>query len=42
MRYTAEFFASLYPEGDTRAYIKQIRGLQEVFGYLNESLPQND
>ena len=36
LRYTAEFFASLYPEHGTRQYIKEIRNLQEVFGYLND------
>ena len=36
LRYTAEFFASLYPEHATRQFIKEIRGLQEVFGYLND------
>jgi inorganic triphosphatase YgiF len=36
LRYTAEFFASLYPEPATRPFIKQIRSLQEVFGYLND------
>jgi CHAD domain-containing protein len=36
LRYTAEFFASLYPEPATRQFIKEIRNLQEVFGYLND------
>ena len=36
LRYTAEFFASLYPERATRQFIKEIRSLQEVFGYLND------
>jgi inorganic triphosphatase YgiF len=36
LRYTAEFFASLYPEHATRQFIKEIRGLQEVFGYLTD------
>ena len=36
LRYTAEFFASLYPEHATRQFIKQVRSLQEVFGYLND------
>jgi inorganic triphosphatase YgiF len=36
LRYTAEFFASLYPEHATRQFIKDIRGLQEVFGYLTD------
>jgi CHAD domain-containing protein len=36
LRYTAEFFASLYPEHATRQFIKEIRSLQEVFGYLTD------
>ena len=36
LRYTAEFFASLYPEPATRQFIKEIRSLQEVFGYLTD------
>jgi inorganic triphosphatase YgiF len=36
LRYTAEFFAGLYPEQATRRFIKQLRSLQEEFGYLND------
>jgi len=36
LRYTAEFFASLYAEPRTRPFVKEIRSLQEVFGYLND------
>jgi triphosphatase len=36
LRYTAEFFATLYPEHATRRFTKQVRSLQEVFGYLND------
>src|SRR5215510_81365 len=36
LRYTAEFFASLYPAHATRRFIKEIRRLQEEFGYLND------
>jgi inorganic triphosphatase YgiF len=36
LRYTAEFFASLYPAQATRRFIKEIRSLQEEFGYLND------
>jgi len=36
LRYTAEFFASLYPAPATRRFIKEIRSLQEEFGYLND------
>jgi inorganic triphosphatase YgiF len=36
LRYATEFFASLYPEEETRQFIKETRSLQEVFGYLND------
>ena len=36
LRYTCEFFASLYPQERTRAFIREVRDLQEVFGYLND------
>jgi len=36
LRYATEFFASLYSEEETRQFIKETRGLQEVFGYLND------
>ena len=36
LRYATEFFASLYPEEATRQFIKEMRSLQEVFGYLND------
>ncbi|MBO0740375.1 MAG: CHAD domain-containing protein, partial [Hyphomicrobiaceae bacterium] len=36
LRYTAEFFASLYPAQAMRRFIKDIRSLQEEFGYLND------
>jgi triphosphatase len=36
LRYAIEFFASLYPEAETRPFIKETRSLQEVFGYLND------
>jgi inorganic triphosphatase YgiF len=36
LRYAVEFFASLYPEEQTRPFIKETRSLQEVFGYLND------
>jgi CHAD domain-containing protein len=36
LRYAVEFFASLYPEAETRPFIKETRSLQEVFGYLND------
>jgi triphosphatase len=36
LRYTCEFFLSLYPEHKANQFLKEIRGLQEVFGYLND------
>src|SRR5262249_13137038 len=36
LRYTCEFFSPLYPAAKTRPFIKQLRRLQEVFGYLND------
>jgi inorganic triphosphatase YgiF len=36
LRYTAEFFTSLYPEPRARRFVQQIRSLQEVFGYLTD------
>ena len=36
LRYTAEFFTSLYPEPRLRRFVQQIRSLQEVFGYLTD------
>ncbi len=36
LRYTAEFLAPLYPKGKVRPYIKQLKKLQDVFGYVND------
>ena len=36
LRYTAEFFAPLYPRGDVERYLKQVRGLQNHLGELND------
>jgi len=36
LRYTAEFFAPLYPARDVKAYLKQVRGLQNYLGELND------
>jgi triphosphatase len=36
LRYTAEFFTSLYPELRAHRFVQQIRSLQEVFGYLTD------
>lgn len=36
LRYTAEFFATLYPRASTSRFVGELRNLQEVFGYLND------
>ena len=36
MRYACEFFLSLYPEDKADRFLKQVRALQDVFGYLND------
>lgn len=36
VRYTAEFFSSLYPTALTRPYISAMRGLQNALGALND------
>jgi triphosphatase len=36
LRYTAEFFAPLYPRRDVARYLKKLRGLQNHLGELND------
>jgi inorganic triphosphatase YgiF len=36
LRYSCEYFTSLYPGEKTRRFIKEVRNLQEAFGYLND------
>lgn len=36
LRYTAEFFASLYPAGRTKPYLESLRRLQNDLGFLND------
>ena len=36
LRYTAEFFASLYPGAEMGRFLKRLRRLLDVFGYLND------
>jgi triphosphatase len=36
LRYKSEFFAPLFPAGKSRRFIKRLRELQDVFGYLND------
>ena len=37
LRYTAEFFAPLYPRGDVKRYLKKLRVLQNHLGELNDA-----
>jgi triphosphatase len=36
LRYTAEFFGSLYNPRPVRSFVKQLKTLQNVFGYVND------
>lgn len=36
LRYTAEFLAPLYPKRDVRRYVRELRGLQEHLGAIND------
>lgn len=36
LRYTTEFFSSLYPAKTVQPYVKAMRGLQESLGHLND------
>jgi triphosphatase len=36
MRYQAEFFAPLFSTAKSEAFIRQLRALQDVFGYIND------
>jgi CHAD domain-containing protein len=36
LRYTAEFFAPLYPKRNVKKYLKAVRGLQNRLGDLND------
>jgi triphosphatase len=35
-RYSVEFFASLHSAGDVARFAKQLRKLQDIFGYIND------
>jgi inorganic triphosphatase YgiF len=35
-RYTVEFFGSLYGKGKVARFVKELREIQEVFGYIND------
>ena len=36
LRYAAEFFASLYPERETRPFLRDLAALQNILGDLND------
>jgi CHAD domain-containing protein len=36
LRYTTEFFVALYDPSDVRPFLKQLKRLLDVFGYLND------
>lgn len=36
LRYTAEFLAPLYPKTKVKPFIRRLKGLQDVFGYVND------
>ncbi|MEE9587944.1 MAG: CHAD domain-containing protein [Hyphomicrobiaceae bacterium] len=36
LRYTCEFFAPIYPQKSRQAFVRQIKLLQDIFGYLND------
>ena len=38
LRYSIEFFASLYPKAKTRAYLKRVETIQDTLGSLNDAL----
>lgn len=35
-RYTVEFFGSLYAESKVARLVKELKKLQEIFGYIND------
>jgi len=36
LRYLTEFFAPLFPSKEVKPFVKQLRTLQDVFGYVND------
>lgn len=36
LRYQAEFFGGLYKSGEVKTFLKRLRNLQNLFGYLND------
>ncbi len=42
LRYTCEFFASLYPKDKTRPYVRALKSLQDELGHLNDVVVAED
>ncbi len=36
LRYTVEFLTPLYPEAEVKPFVRQLKKLQDVFGYVND------
>jgi triphosphatase len=36
VRYAAEYFGSLYDANDAQPFVKQLKRLQDLFGYIND------
>ena len=36
LRYMTEFFAPLFPGNEVKPFVKQLKTLQDVFGYVND------
>ena len=36
LRYLTEFFAPIFPSKDVKSFVKQLKTLQDVFGYIND------
>ena len=36
LRYTVELFAPLYAKKDVKGFVKQLKALQDIFGYVND------
>ena len=36
LRYTAEFLAPLYPKNKVEPFVRRLKKLQDVFGYVND------
>ncbi len=36
LRYMTEFFAPIFPSKDVKPFVKQLKALQDIFGYVND------